>query len=120
MPYGAAVLLHAESLQFVGYRIETAGDGAEAIAKARALSPDVIVMDLSLPVIDGWEAIRQLKENPATAGIHIIAVTGHGERVRGERTTRFCAADNVASSPCYVPRTSQTSSGSFSHAYSRY
>lgn len=70
-------VLYAEYLAFAGYRVETAEDGAQAIAKGRALSPNLILMDLAMPGTDGWEATRVLKGDPATSGIIIIAVTGH-------------------------------------------
>src|SRR5437868_7012586 len=60
-----------------GFRTLTAADGARAIIAARAEQPDVIVMDLSLPHISGWEAMRRLKDDPATAHIPIIACTAH-------------------------------------------
>ena len=53
-------------LKFSGYRIAEAENGAEALEKATTLLPDVIVMDLSLPVMDGWEATRRLKRDPRT------------------------------------------------------
>jgi two-component system cell cycle response regulator DivK len=60
-----------------GYEIISASDGAEGIAKAAAERPDLILMDLNLPVIDGWEATRRLKADPATRDIPIIALTAH-------------------------------------------
>src|SRR5947209_5482807 len=60
-----------------GYEVVTAVDGAEGIAKAASERPDVILMDLDLPVIDGWEATRRLKADPATRDIPIIALTAH-------------------------------------------
>jgi CheY-like chemotaxis protein len=72
--------MYIEYLEYIGYRVAGATDGESAIALARSLRPDVILMDLSLPGTDGWEATRILKADPATASIHIIAVTGHTEQ----------------------------------------
>ena len=58
-----------------GHDIVAVGDGAQAIALAHAARPDVILMDLSLPVLSGWEATRQIKASPATCAIPIIALT---------------------------------------------
>ncbi len=60
-----------------GYQVITAPDGRRGIAMALAQSPDLIVMDMSLPEIDGWEATRRLKANPATRDIPIVALTAH-------------------------------------------
>ena len=60
-----------------GYEIVSAPDGAAGIAMAAAELPDLILMDLNLPEIDGWEATRRLKADPATCGIPIIALTAH-------------------------------------------
>jgi CheY-like chemotaxis protein len=60
-----------------GFEILVAEDGAAGCAKAIAERPDVILMDLDLPVVDGWEASRQLKSNPQTRQIPIIALTAH-------------------------------------------
>lgn len=70
----------AEYLAFRKYRVATAADGREALAKAFALLPDVILMDLSLPEIDGWEATRRLKDDERTRHIPIIALTAHALR----------------------------------------
>ena len=60
-----------------GYEVVIATDGAEGVAMASRERPDLILMDMSLPIIDGWEATRQLKANPDTAGIPVIALTAH-------------------------------------------
>jgi two-component system cell cycle response regulator DivK len=60
-----------------GFEIEFAEDGEEAVRKARDASPALILMDLSLPVMDGWEATRRIKADAATAAIPVIALTAH-------------------------------------------
>ncbi len=60
-----------------GYELIFAEDGEQAIAVARAEKPDLVLMDLSLPVIDGWEATRRLRADPETAGLRILALTSH-------------------------------------------
>jgi CheY-like chemotaxis protein len=60
-----------------GYEIEFAEDGAEAVRKAKDASPALILMDLSLPVMDGWEATRRIKADASTAAIPVIALTAH-------------------------------------------
>lgn len=60
-----------------GYELVTATDGAQAVLKAQTEAPDVILMDLGLPVIDGWEATRLIKADPDTQTIPIIALTAH-------------------------------------------
>ena len=60
-----------------GYTVVMAEDGAKGVALARSDSPDIILMDMSLPVVDGWEATRQIKAAPETKGIPVIALTAH-------------------------------------------
>ena len=69
--------MYAEYLEFSGFRTAEARNGAEALEKAFALTPDVILMDLSLPVMDGWEATRRLRADARTRNIPIVALTGH-------------------------------------------
>lgn len=64
-------------LQRRGYKVLIAVDGAEGVAMAQANAPDLILMDMSLPVMDGWEATRRLKAAPETQTIPIIALTAH-------------------------------------------
>jgi len=75
----------ARHLKRKGYEILIAQDGRQGVDVARAESPDLILMDMSLPVLDGWEATRQLKAAPETSGIPVIALTAHamaGDRER--------------------------------------
>lgn len=69
--------MYAEYLESRGFRVTAAADGEAAIAVARAARPDVIVMDLTMRHLDGWEATRHLKRSPWTAHIPIIACTGN-------------------------------------------
>jgi CheY-like chemotaxis protein len=69
--------MYAEFLQFSGYRVAEAATGFEALDQAFELRPDLILMDLSLPGIDGWEATRRLKGDDRTRDIPVVALTGH-------------------------------------------
>lgn len=60
-----------------GFEVVIAEDGAAGVAKALSELPELILMDMSLPVIDGWEATRRIKADPTTAGIPVIALTAH-------------------------------------------
>ncbi len=75
--YQDAREMYAEYLKASGFRVAEARTGVEAVAKAHELLPDCILMDLSLPGIDGWEATRQIKAHESTVHIPIIAITGH-------------------------------------------
>ena len=79
------ILILKRRLGRVGYDVSFAMDGAEGIRMAAELKPDLVLMDLSLPVLDGWEATRRLKAAPETRHIPVIALTSHamvGERER--------------------------------------
>jgi two-component system cell cycle response regulator DivK len=74
-------------LRHSGFRVVMAATGDEALREAHAHLPDLILMDLSIPVVDGWECTRQLKANPATRHIIILALTAHAMRGDQERAT---------------------------------
>ena len=85
--------IYRSMLVHLGYRVAEAGDGNQAITMARAEQPDAILMDMSLPGLDGWSATRALKDDPATAAIPVIALTAHvSERHRGEAMAAGCDA----------------------------
>ena len=70
-------IIYTTVLRHVGYDVLEAHDGVQAIALARSERPDLILMDISIPEIDGWEATRILRRDPATSAIPIIALTAH-------------------------------------------
>lgn len=67
-------------LEHHGYEVIEAGDGRTGVELARERRPDIVLMDISLPVMDGWDATRILKGDPATAAIPVIALTAHALR----------------------------------------
>ena len=92
--------LYAEYLRIAGLRAEVAEDGYDAVAKATALRPSVIIMDLAMPRMDGWEATRRLKQDPLTRDIPIIALTGHVIERSRERAIE-AGADGYLTKPCF-------------------
>ena len=86
-----------------GYEIDVAVDGAEGIEKARSGNPDVILMDMSLPVIDGWEATRTLKADAATSSIPVIALTAHAMSTDREKALA-AGCDGYETKPVELPR----------------
>ena len=75
--YPDAREMYSEYLQFSGFDVVEAANGMEALQRAADAAPDIILMDLSLPVMDGWEATRRLKADERTSGIPVVALTGH-------------------------------------------
>jgi CheY-like chemotaxis protein len=75
--YPDAREMYTEYLQYSGFDVVEAGNGMEALQRAVDAAPDIILMDLSLPVMDGWEATRRLKADQRTASIPVVALTGH-------------------------------------------
>jgi two-component system, cell cycle response regulator DivK len=80
------------------YEVFTAADGAAGITLAERELPDLIIMDLSLPVVDGWEATRRLKADPALQHIPIIALSSHAMR-GDEEKARQAGCDDYLSKP---------------------
>jgi CheY-like chemotaxis protein len=97
--YEDAREMYRAYLEFSGFDVATAGDGREAVQKAREIQPDVILMDLSLPVMDGWEAARALKASPDTADLKIIALSAHSA-VTAWAGARDSGCDAFIAKPC--------------------
>jgi two-component system, cell cycle response regulator DivK len=91
--------MFADYLVFAGFEVAQAGTGTEALEKAFALLPDIILMDLSLPGLDGWEATRRLKQDERTRAIPVIAVTGHALRGHSEGAMQ-AGCDAFIAKPC--------------------
>ena len=90
-------------LERKGHSVSIALDGAEGLNKARTDAPDIILMDMSLPVIDGWEATRQLKADEATRRIPVIALTAHA-MASDEQKARESGCDDFDTKPIELPR----------------
>ena len=82
------LMVYRTILEHVGYAVIEARDGEEGIARAREKHPDLILMDISIPRIDGWEATRRLKEDEETRDIPIIALTAHALEEDREKALR--------------------------------
>lgn len=86
-----------------GYEVLMAFDGQQGINMARAEKPDLILMDMSLPVVDGWDATRQLKADEATRPIPVVALTAHA--MEGDREKALQAGcDDYDTKPIELPR----------------
>ena len=91
--------LYAQQLSLGGFDVIEAGNGADAISSTSAQSPDVILMDLSLPIVDGWEATRRLKADERTAHIPVVALTAHDGAGELQRATS-AGCDWFVPKPC--------------------
>lgn len=86
-----------------GYEVSIAEDGQQGVEMAGAVKPDVILMDMSLPVMDGWEATRKLKADEATRDIPVIALTAHA--MAGDQEQALAAGcDDYDTKPVELPR----------------
>ena len=91
--------LYRDYLEFSGFTVLTATNGREAIDQAIAQQPDVILMDASMPVLDGWQATKELKANPVTKHIPVLALTAHAfDDARQEAKAVGC--DGFVTKPC--------------------
>ena len=97
--YQDAREMYAEYLQFSGFRVAEARNGNEAVDQAFALRPDLILMDLSLPGKDGWEATRELKADDRTRHIPIVALTGHALAGASDGAKK-AGCDSFVTKPC--------------------
>ena len=97
--YQDAREMYAEYLQFSGFRVAEARNGNEAVSQAFDLKPDLILMDLSLPGMDGWEATRVLKADDRTKHIPVVALTGHALAGASEGA-RKAGCDSFVTKPC--------------------
>lgn len=91
--------LYATFLEYCGYRVVQAADGEAALATIVRNPPDLIVMDLAMPRMDGWEATRLVKSNPRTQGIFVLVLTGHAMQDDLDRA-RAAGADAIVTKPC--------------------
>jgi CheY-like chemotaxis protein len=85
-------------LQRKGFEVIIAEDGSQGIRLAREGHPDIILMDMDLPVLDGWEATRRLKADPATRGIPVLALTAHAMQTDRDRAMAS-GCDDFATKP---------------------
>src|SRR5471032_1577674 len=97
--YPDAREMYTEYLEFSGFDVVEAGNGMEALQRAIDAAPDIILMDLSLPVMDGWEATRRLKADPRTATIPVVALTGHALAGISEGAKK-AGCDAFVTKPC--------------------
>ena len=86
-----------------GFEVVAAQDGAAGVAKAASERPHLILMDMSLPVLDGWEATRRLKADPLTMGIPVIALTAHAMAEDKEKAMA-AGCDDYDTKPIELPR----------------
>jgi two-component system, cell cycle response regulator DivK len=91
--------MYSEYLSFSGYEVIEAKNGKEAIDAAQARLPDIIIMDLSLPVMDGWEATRRLKADDRTRRIPVVALTGHA-LAGHSKGAKEAGCDSFLAKPC--------------------
>lgn len=91
--------VYAQFLSFKGFKVALAGNGQEALDKASQLRPDLIVMDLTMPVMNGWEATRRLKGNISTKHIPVVVLTAHAHKDMAEGVMET-GCDGFLVKPC--------------------
>jgi PAS domain S-box-containing protein len=87
-------------LSYSGYRLLEAGDGAEALAITRLERPDLVIADILMPTMDGYEFVRQLRADPAVAATRILFCTAHYHEVEAKALARACGVSGVLTKPC--------------------
>jgi two-component system, cell cycle response regulator DivK len=92
-------IVYSTMLRHFGFAVDEAENGAEGILKARTNHPDLILMDIAIPLVDGWEAVERLKKDPATAAIPIVALTAHAMPADRERAMEV-GCDGYLAKPC--------------------
>jgi two-component system cell cycle response regulator DivK len=97
--YPDAREMYGEYLEYCGFEVVQASNGMEALQAALDEAPDIILMDLSLPVMDGWEATRRLKADKRTAAIPVVALTGHALAGISEGAKK-AGCDAFVTKPC--------------------
>jgi two-component system cell cycle response regulator DivK len=95
--------ISSKYFEYHGFRVETAVNGAEALAAARTLAPDVVVMDLTMPQMDGWAATRAMKADPELRSIPVVVLTAHAFR-GAEQKARAAGCDWYLTKPCLPER----------------
>ena len=93
----------SKRLQRRGYEVVVAVDGREGLELARSAAPDLILMDMSLPVVDGWEAARRLKAAPETRAIPVIALSAHAMSDDRDKALE-AGCDDYDTKPVELPR----------------
>lgn len=91
--------IYATSLRHKGYDVEVASDGSEAVDVARRRRPAIVVMDLGMPGMDGWEAIAALRATPETRDTYVIVVSGFADTASKKRA-RDAGCDEFLAKPC--------------------
>jgi CheY-like chemotaxis protein len=97
--YPDAREMYTEYLEFSGFDVVQAGNGMEALQRAADPTPDIILMDLSLPLMDAWEATRRPKADVRTASIPVVALTGHALAGISEGAKK-AGCDAFVTKPC--------------------
>jgi len=93
--------MHALYLSMLGYRVAVAADGRQAVQSTRSHRPDLIVMDLDMPEMDGWTAIRELQSDALTAAIPVIVLTGHDLKTELKDVAIAAGAVAYLMKPCF-------------------
>jgi two-component system, cell cycle response regulator DivK len=97
--YPNARAAYREYLQFSGFDVVEASNGVEMLLRVREVVPDLILMDLSMPLMDGWEAARHLKADSQTAGIPVVVLSGQTLDGTAEGARR-AGCDSFMAKPC--------------------